>query len=187
MRTFVAIDITEPIRRQIVHLIELLKPATTRVRWTREEGLHITLKFIGHIPSEKVEEVKECLASIRMPAPLSLQLRGSGYFPSERSPRVIWLGVEAGPELAQLAVAVEESLLKLGIPKENRPFSAHLTLGRLRMPDRIVAVKELLHKRAPLELGSFTASELYLYESKLSSEGSVYRKIARFPLTGGSP
>jgi 2'-5' RNA ligase len=133
-----------------------------------------------------VDEIKTRLTSIRMTAPFQLTVRESGYFPSERSPRVIWLGVQSGQELAQLAARVEESLAGLGIAKEHRPFSAHLTLGRLRTPDRLLAVKELLSRRQPLELGSFTADEFSLYESQLSREGSVYRKIGRFPIVEGT-
>src|SRR3989304_2756462 len=96
MRTFVAIDLPAEIHRQIAQLQDLLQPTTMQVRWTRPEGLHLTLKFIGEIPPEKVEEATRRLASIRVPAPLSLQVRGSGYFPNERSPRVIWLGGEGG-------------------------------------------------------------------------------------------
>lgn len=186
MRAFLAIDIPEDIRRRIVDLLQALQPTTNIVRWTRPEGLHITLKFLGELAPEQIEAVKTQLASIRLPAPLPLQVRGAGYFPNERSPRVIWLGIAAGPELAELAGRVEENLAAVGIPREDRPLSSHLTLGRLRTPDRIPAVKELLRRREPLEFGSFTAEEFYLFESQLSPGGSTYRKIARFPLAAAS-
>lgn len=182
MRTFVAIDIPEDVRHKIVDLLQVLKPTTNSVRWTRPEGLHITLKFLGELSPERIEAVKTQLASVRLHAPLSLQISGAGYFPSEHSPRVIWLGILAGPELAELAGQVEENLAAVGIPKEDRPFSAHLTLGRLRTPDKIPVVKETLRRREPLEFGSFTAEELFLYESRLSPGGSVYHKLARFPI-----
>lgn len=185
MRTFVAIDIPEEIRRKVVDLVDGLKPATTKVRWTRPEGLHITLKFIGEIPPEKVEAVKGRLESVRSSGPVAIKVRGTGYFPSARSPQIIWVGIEAGRELSELARQVEEVLVALGIPQEDRPFSAHLTLGRLRVPDKILALQELLRHREPLEFGRFTASEFFLYESKLSSEGSHYRRLARFDFVGG--
>ncbi|MBI3895225.1 MAG: RNA 2',3'-cyclic phosphodiesterase [Acidobacteria bacterium] len=183
MRAFVAIDIPEGIRHKIANLLEALKPTTKSVRWTHPEGMHLTLKFLGELSLDQIEAVKEQLASVRLRAPLSLQVRGAGYFPSERSPRVIWLGISAGPELAELAGHIEESLATVGIPKEKRPFSAHLTLGRLQTPDKILAVKEFLQRHEPLEFGSFTAEEIFLYESRLSPKGSTYRKIARFPVT----
>jgi len=187
MRTFVAIDIPDAIRRRIVELVENLKPATNTVRWTRPEGLHITLKFIGEIAPEKVEAVKGRLQAVRSFAPFSIAIRGAGYFPNARSPRVLWLGIEAGSELPELARQIEEALAAVGIPQENRPFSAHLTLGRLRVPDKIPALQELLRRQEPLEFGDFTAREIFLYESKLSPEGSHYRKLARFEFAEGQP
>ena len=138
--------------------------------------------IVFDLPPAKVEEVKTRLASIHMPAPFPVRVQGVGYFPNERSPRVIWLGVEAGTELRELANLVEQSLQPLGFAKEDRPFSAHLTLGRLREPGKIVALQELLCQREPLARGSFIANEFFLYESKPSPNGSMYLKIARFEI-----
>jgi 2'-5' RNA ligase len=184
MRTFVAIDLPSDIRRKIAQLIAVLQPTTTDVRWTRADGLHLTLKFIGETAPEKIAGVTNCLSSIRIAAPISLAIRGAGYFPNERSPRVIWLGVETGPDLPALAAQVEEALLPLGIAKENRPFAAHLTLGRLKGPDRIPLLQEVLHRQEPLDFGAFAAEEFSLYESQPSSGGSLYRRIARFACAG---
>jgi len=186
MRTFVAIDLPAEIRRHIARLIDLLKPAAAQVRWARPEGLHVTLKFIGELAAEKVPEAASRLAAIRLPAPLSLQVRGAGYFPNARAPRVIWLGLEAGPELPALAALVEEALLPLGVPKETRPFAAHLTVGRLKVPGSVSGLQEILRKQEPLEFGAFVAEEFFLYESQLSPAGSVYRKIARFALVANN-
>ncbi|MBF8305113.1 MAG: 2'-5' ligase [Acidobacteria bacterium] len=180
MRTFVAIDLPSEIRRKVMQLIALLQPTTTHVRWARADGLHLTLKFIGEITPEKVAEVSNRLSSIRIAAPISLAIRGAGYFPHERSPRVIWLGVEAGADFPALAAQVEEALLPLGIAKENRPFAAHLTLGRLKSPDKIPLLQEVLRRQEPLDFGAFEAEEFFLYESQLAPGGSLYRRIARF-------
>ena len=178
MRTFVAIDLPAEIRRNITRVMDLLRRATTQVRWARPESLHVTLKFIGTLPAEHLPEATNRLASIRVPEPLSFQVRGAGYFPNERAPRVIWLGLESEPELSALASQVEEVLLPLGIPKAKWPFAPHLTLGRLRVPAPIPAVQEILRRQEHLDFGSFVAKEFYLYESQLASGGSVYRKIA---------
>ena len=186
MRTFVAIDLPSEIRREIARLLGLLRPAASQVRWARPENLHVTLKFIGELPTETLPEATSRLASIHLPEPFSLQVRGAGYFPNERAPRVIWLGLESGPALSALASQVEEVLHPLGIPREKRPFAPHLTLGRLKVPARIPAVQEILRRREPLDFGSFIAKEFYLYESQLASGGPVYRKIARFALVANS-
>lgn len=184
MRTFVAIDIPAEIRARIQEVIEGLRRAPSDMRWSRPDGLHITLKFLGEIPSEKVEQVKRALQSVRAAAPLAIHIAGAGFFPNERSPRVLWLGIQAGPELDQLAAAVEQSLLPLGVPKEDRPFAPHLTLGRIRANGGLASLRNLMKQREPFEMGSFTTSEFFLYESQLSTGGSIYKKIARFPLAG---
>lgn len=186
MRIFVAIDLPAEIRRNIARLTDLLKPTASQIRWTHPEGLHVTLKFIGELPAEKLPEATTRLGTIRVPGPLALQVRGVGYFPNARAPRVIWLGLDCGPDLPALAALVEEALLPLGISKGNRPFAAHLTLGRLKVPGSVSGLQELLRKREPLEFGAFVAEEFYLYESQLSPGGSVYRKIARFAFVANS-
>jgi len=190
MRTFVAIDISDEIRSKIRDLIQTLQPAAPQIRWARPEGLHVTLKFLGEVPLGKLETIQATLASVRSPVPIALRVQGAGYFPNERSPRVIWLGVDGGKELLELVEQVEENFRTLGFAREKRPFSGHLTLGRLRMPGKIVALQELLREREPLALGSFVARELFLYESKLSPGGSEYFRIARFefaPLATNRP
>jgi RNA 2',3'-cyclic 3'-phosphodiesterase len=182
MRTFVAIDIPGEIRARIQEVIEALRRAPSDVRWSRPDGLHITLKFLREIPAEKVEQVKLALQAVKVTGPLNIQIAGSGFFPNERAPRVLWLGIEAGPELARLAASVEKSLLPLGVPKEDRPFAPHLTLGRIRANNGLAALHNLLGQQEPLRMGSFTAVEFFLYESQLTSGGSEYKKIARFPL-----
>ncbi len=186
MRTFVAIDLPPAIRRNIARVMDLLRPASTQVRWVRPESLHVTMKFIGELSAEALPEVESRLAAIGAPGPVSLEVRGAGFFPNERAPRVIWLRLESGPELSALAAQVEEALLPLGIPKETRPFAPHLTLGRLKSPARIPAVHEILRQQEPLGFGSFVAKEFCAFESQLSPGGSVYRKIARFALVANS-
>jgi 2'-5' RNA ligase len=183
MRAFVAIDIPDPLRACIAALLSELRNHAPNVRWSRPEALHITLKFLGEVPQPKVGEVENCLSAVDMekPQPLEISVRGSGFFPSERVPRVVWLGIEAGPALGKLASRVEQSLLPMGFAKEDRPFSPHLTLGRIREFGQLGALREQLQRRAPLEIGSFVAQEFFLYESKPAPGGSVYRQIARFP------
>ena len=188
MRTFIAIDITAAIRESIRALLAELKQTERRIRWSRPESLHITLKFLGEVPPPKIADVKACLTSIRTPAPFSISVHGSGFFPGERSPHVIWLGVDGGKDLAALASLIEQALEPRGFSREKRPFSAHLTLGRIDGAANIDAVRELLRRKEPLALGSFAANEYFLYESTPACGGSVYTKLARFEMAaGGSP
>jgi RNA 2',3'-cyclic 3'-phosphodiesterase len=191
MRTFIAIEIPPDIRSRISQLIEDLRPAAPNVRWARTEGLHVTLKFLGEVPLPKVDTVKQALASIRGIDPFVIQIGGAGYFPTERAPRVVWLGVQAGHELTALAARVDAALGPVGFAKEDRPYKPHLTLARVQMPAKIAALQQQLRKSEPLDVGSFTATEFYLYESKTAPKGSIYSKLERFAMapvsSEGSP
>src|SRR5256885_10976876 len=129
MRIFIALDVEDSIRQRIARFMEGVRGFAPDVRWVRSESLHITLKFIGEKPPEAVEEIKRALSAIQM-GPVEIAFRGYGFFPSAKAPRVFWVGIEAGPELASLAAVIDERLSALGIPREEHSFSPHLTLAR---------------------------------------------------------
>jgi RNA 2',3'-cyclic 3'-phosphodiesterase len=192
MRIFVALDIDAEIRERIARFIAEMRALAPDVRWVPPESLHVTLKFIGEKPDLVVRQVQERLASISGPS-FDLSFRGCGFFPAAKSARVFWIGIEAGTGLAKLASQVEEALVGIGIPKEARPFSPHLTLARAgsgaprrRKDDRSNKIfatlqQKLIEMPAP-EFGTMSAREFFLYRSQLSSQGSRYTKIARFGL-----
>ena len=184
MRLFVAMDIPEDIRSSFARLVAKLRAACQNARWTRVEGLHITLKFIGETPAEKVEMVKTALAGVPSRAPFTLNFRGLGFFPNERRPRVLWAGIEANSDLSSLAAAVETALEPLGIPHEERPFSPHLTLARFDTPRGLHALHAAIEKAGTVEFGSTTAKEFHLYQSVLKRGGAEYTRLATFPLAG---
>src|ERR1700730_17408405 len=115
MRLFVAMDIPEDVRSSLAALTAKLRTACRDARWVRIEGLHITLKFIGEVSSEKAGAIKTALAILPSFTPILITFRGLGFFPNERRPRVLWAGIEASSELAALAAAVEAALDPLGI------------------------------------------------------------------------
>ncbi|HKU25147.1 MAG TPA: RNA 2',3'-cyclic phosphodiesterase, partial [Candidatus Sulfotelmatobacter sp.] len=129
MRLFVALDIDAEIRERLARFADGLRQFAPDARWVKEESLHITLKFIGEWPEPEVDRIKGELAGVAGQAAV-IQFKGYGFFPSTKSARVFWVGLEAGPELVALAAAVEEKLQVLGIAKEERKFSPHLTLAR---------------------------------------------------------
>jgi 2'-5' RNA ligase len=193
MRVFVGIDIEPAIRERIARFMEGVREFAPDVRWLRAESLHVTLKFIGEAPTERVEEIKKTLAGIPVPE-TSIRFAEVGYFPTPRSARVFWIGVHAGPELARLAADIEQSLVPLGITAEKREFSPHLTLARAgsgtpaRRPEdranrRFQRLQERLAALPAPDFGTMTAREFFLYESMLSPKGAQYSKLARF----GSP
>ena len=194
MRLFVALDLTAEIRECIHRFIEQMRPLAPPVRWVGAESLHVTLKFIGEVPDTKVEAAESTLAQVSG-ANFSVSFRGCGFFPTAKSARVFWVGIEAGPELAKLAADIETALEPLGIAREKRGFNPHLTLARFiggsgtaarRRDDKqnrdFVRVQEHLTKIAPPRFGLMTTREFFLYRSQLSSQGSRYSKLVRFPL-----
>jgi len=135
MRTFVAIDIDEPIRRRLTDFLEAVQGWAPDARWVRPESLHLTLKFIGEIDPGRLEECCQALAGLEA-SPFDLAFRSYGFFPGERSARVFWIGVEGGEQVGALAGALDHALAPLGIAPEKRAYSPHLTLARAEAPRR---------------------------------------------------
>jgi 2'-5' RNA ligase len=194
MRLFIALDIDDAIRERIIRFVDGVSSLAPDARWAKPESLHVTLKFIGEQPEPAVERIKDALATVSA-SPADIHFRGYGFFPTAKSARVFWIGLEAGPQLAALAAAIDEKMAALGIPKEERAFSPHLTLARGRggsgSPRRNKAdgpnrtFHRLQEKLAPLadpEFGAMTPREFFLYQSHLSPKGSKYTKLAAFDL-----
>lgn len=195
MRIFIALDIDDAIRQRIARFVDGVREFAPEARWVRPESMHITLKFIGEKPATQVEQVKNRLRDLPG-SPVNIALRGYGFFPTPRSARVFWVGIEAEHELEGLAAAVDHAMTTLQVPKEDHPFSPHLTLaragGRTGSPRRQktdspnTGFKRLQEKLAALpqpDFGAMTAREFCLYESKLGPGGSKYTKLETFPLS----
>ena len=194
MRIFIALDIDDTIRERIQRFMEGVRGFAPGARWVRPESLHVTLKFIGEKPAESVEEIKRTLTTVQSSS-FDLTFRAYGFFPTVKSARVFWVGIESGPQLATLAKTVDEVVSSLGVPKEDHEFSPHLTLARgggrsgapgWRKGDAANRNFQVLQQKlsalpAP-EFGTMTAREFFLYESKIMRGGSQYTKLARFPL-----
>ncbi|MFZ3342338.1 MAG: RNA 2',3'-cyclic phosphodiesterase [Terriglobales bacterium] len=194
MRIFIGIDLDEGIRGRIARFVEGTSGFAPDARWVRPDSLHITLKFIGEQKAEQVDAITRQLRTIES-APFEIQVSGYGFFPTAKSPRVFWIGVHAGPQLAQLAAKIDAAVADLGIPPEGRPYSPHLTLaragGRSGDPkqcksDRPNSIFAVLQKRlaamGELDFGTMTADKVILYQSQLSPAGSKYTKLERFPM-----
>lgn len=181
MRAFIAIDLPESIQAALGQQQAVVRAACPDARWTRPEGIHLTLKFLGEISDNQVRQVTEALAGLTRFASFSVAVKGFGFFPDARRPRVFWVGLEAPPALGELADQVESCMEKLGFAREERSLTPHLTLARFKVPRPQPALQALLAQRGELSLGRFEVSEFFLFESKLSPHGAEYRKIARFP------
>jgi 2'-5' RNA ligase len=181
----VALDLAEDVRRAVARAQAALRTAAgaADVRWTPVDQLHVTLKFLGEVAAERLAEIEKATAAAAAGhAPPSLVARGMGGFPSARRPRVVWAGLVAGPELAALAASVERELAALGIPPENRPFRAHVTLGRVRSATRLGRLATAIEAAADTRFGAWTPTELTLYQSRLRPSGAVHEPLAHLPL-----
>lgn len=194
MRLFIALDIDDAIRERITRFTEGVRNFAPDARWVKPDSMHVTLKFLGELPDASVGQTREVLNGVAGTAP-EIHFRGYGFFPTAKSARVFWIGMEADPELAALASAIDDKMPSLGIAKEERPFSPHLTLARAgggsgvprwRTGDRPNRVFEVLQRKLdpfpPPELGAMTPQEFFLYQSQLSPKGSTYTKVAKFSL-----
>ncbi|MGB9071760.1 MAG: RNA 2',3'-cyclic phosphodiesterase [Terriglobales bacterium] len=194
MRIFVGIDLESGIRASIARFLDGVCGFAPDVRWVRPESLHLTLKFIGEQKPDRVEAIQERLRGVQGAA-VELRFAGYGFFPTPKAPRVFWIGIEAGPRLAELAANIDAAVAELGIPREDRPFSPHLTLARggsgsgsprRRKGDGPSLTFAVLEKRlaamSALDFGTMTAREFFLYQSQLSPGGAKYTKLQRFAL-----
>jgi 2'-5' RNA ligase len=192
MRLFIALDIDDAIRERIARFMEGVRGFAPNARWVNPESLHVTLKFIGEQPESAVEPIKQALESVRA-ATMEIQFRSYGFFPTAKSARVFWIGIDAAPQLAALAAAIDENTAELGMLREERAFSPHLTLARggggpgsPRWQKGDAPNDNFQHLQAKLaalsmpEFGTMTAREFFLYQSQLSPKGSKYTKLAGF-------
>jgi RNA 2',3'-cyclic 3'-phosphodiesterase len=192
MRIFVGIDLESEIRTTIARFLDGVRGFAPEVRWVHPESLHITLKFIGEQKPERVEAIQERLRNVEGAA-VEIRFAGYGCFPTAKAPRVFWIGIQSGPALATLAANIDTAVAELGIPREDRPFSPHLTLARTgsgsprwRKGESPSSTFAVLDKRlaamSALDFGTMTAREFYLYQSQLARGGAKYTKLQRFAL-----
>ena len=180
MRLFVAIDLPAEVIANLERLVNRLRPLA-RISWTRPETWHLTTKFIGEWPEGRVAEVEAALRALPGREPIPVEVRGLGFFPNARAPRVFWAGIEAPPGLAQLARETEQALIPLGVAEEKRPYSAHLTLARIKEPVPLEGFHQAIAKLPSTEFGACTADRFCLYQSRLQPGGAVYTRLAEFP------
>ena len=181
MRLFTGLDLPAEVLHGLERLIETLGPAA-RIQWSPAANLHITTKFIGDWPEGRLDELRSALAGLPSRPPLEIGIRDLGFFPNPRAPRVFWCGIEAAG-LAPLAAETDRATSALGIAAETRPFSPHLTLARIKDRLNFEPLQQRIAALPSRDFGRFAANSFFLYHSRLSPGGSVYTKLAEFPLS----
>ena len=185
MRLFAAVEVPQAVREVLAAGLGRLKADQPPARWVRVEGIHVTLKFLGEQPEEIVGSLDRVLLPLLAPLPpVNVGLGGGGFFPHDRRPRVAWVGGDA-PGLERWAAAVEEGAASLGVPRDPRPFSLHLTLARLDRPWGVQAVEHFRVQVRKWRLPEFTPREIVLFRSELGPAGATYTALRRWP--AGAP
>lgn len=184
IRAFIAIEIPDEIREKISDLQSSLKNLGGRISWTKPKNIHLTLKFLGDTDEMLIDEIASELnkiaASINQ---FQIHVEEIGAFPNFRRPRVLWIGAKSeNEELNSLAQQIENSMETLGLKKEARKFSGHLTLGRIKDSTGIQPVMDRLQKNQNFEAGLFHVKEFFLIKSELHPAGSIYTKLKNFEL-----
>lgn len=184
IRLFVAVQVPEELRAQLDDSLADLKTSFRNARWVAPENQHLTLKFLGWAPADRADAIAStCRAVAASRAPARMSLTELGAFPSTRRVRVLWVGID-DPEglLARLATDLDGAFESLGFPSEGRPYTAHLTIARFKLP---VPLKGGFPERRAPAHEPFEVHSIELFRSHLSPKGARYEVVESFPL--GSP
>jgi RNA 2',3'-cyclic 3'-phosphodiesterase len=188
IRAFIAIELPKQIHQHLDQVISQLKNRLvgSPIRWVPAENIHLTLKFLGEVSTTNVEILEKLLrAEAAGCSHFEISVGGLGAFPNTHNPRVIWVGVEAPSDLTGLQRLIEAATERLGYLKEDRPFSAHLTLGRVSRnatPREARLIGEALEATKVGFLGAAHIGMVHLFKSDLCPTGSIYSKIFTAPL-----
>ena len=182
MRLFAALAISTDVRKSLESLIRELREADPNPKWVNPDNLHVTLKFIGEVVPEKVMEIGDALASVRVQQQVIAEFRGIGFFPDPRRASVAWVGIQPADVLSALAVEVNRVLVLAGIPREEKPFVPHLTIARFKEARLSTVLRAEIEKRKSREFGTLATSEFHLIESKHKSAGAEYTTLRSFRL-----
>jgi RNA 2',3'-cyclic 3'-phosphodiesterase len=184
MRTFIAIEIPAEIKKEMAEVQGRLKGPGVDAGWTRPEGIHLTLKFLGEIDEQRIPDIMNALTrAANGMGRLHLEIVGTGAFPNPKNARVVWIGVAGDIEkLATLQSSIEEAMAGLGMEREERRFTPHLTLGRIKYIRSRDAWVNALDALKDIRLAGFDVNAVSLMKSELKRSGAVYTEIGSVEL-----
>ncbi len=177
IRAFVALDLPPAVKASLADL----QAGVPGARWTDPADLHLTLRFVGEVPEDRLEELHEALDEIRAPA-FDLALEGVGQFGEGARARLLWAGVAPAPALSHLRAKVESAVVRAGEPPETRRFTPHVTLARLDRSVRPDRIGRFIEANAPWRAGPVRIDRFVLYESRPGSGRPHYRPLQDYPL-----
>ncbi len=184
-RLFFAVDLPEATLASAEDLVATFGIPSSHVRWVRIRNLHISLKFLGDVETGVIPELcQRARETVSAFGPMRLTIEGMGLFPNHTKPRVVWFGVGGDTrEFARLESELAKNIESLGFPADERPFTAHLTIGRVKSDSARGELIRLVHKNHEVMIGDAPVDTVCLYESRLSPGGSIYTRVESFPLS----
>jgi RNA 2',3'-cyclic 3'-phosphodiesterase len=180
MRLFVALAVPAEVRENLALLIRDLKSMDSHPKWINPDNLHVTLKFVGEVAPQKALEIGDALAGARTQRQLIAEFRGIGFFPDERRPSVVWVGIQPSDMLSTLAAEVSRVLAIVAVAREEKAFLPHLTIARFKEMRLSACLRDEIEKRKSSAFGTLAANEFHLIESKLKSSGAEYTTLRSF-------
>jgi 2'-5' RNA ligase len=183
LRSFIAIELPEPVRTALSELQNKFKECGADVRWVRPEGIHLTLKFLGDVKEQDVDSIVKLIeGTCRKYKAFNLEIAGAGVFPNKRSPRVLWVGINGNGTFKALQNEIDDTMSSMGYEKENRKFIPHLTLGRFRSFKGMDELMEKVELHRDSILGSADVNKISLMKSDLGPAGAKYTRVAEIAL-----
>ena len=184
IRTFIAIEIPLLIKNKIADFQRILMQEDTKVKWVKLESMHITLKFLGEIDKNLIDDLNnEILVSVKNFDPFQININETGVFPNFKKPKIIWLGIKSTNNiLISLATQIDNNINNLGFPKEKRTFKAHITLGRIKDLYNIDTLIKKLEQNSNFDGGIFTVKNIIIMQSELKPTGAVYTPLRKITI-----
>lgn len=184
MRTFIAIEIPNEIKRRMAEVQAGLRKADVDASWPRPEGIHLTLKFLGEVPESQVPDITTALhSSVQGMHPFRIEIAGAGAFPNARNARVVWIGVSGEIEkLNVLQAAVEAAMVRIGMERDEKAFRPHLTLARIKYVRSRQGLLAALEQVKDIRLPGLEVTAVSLMKSELKRTGAEYTEVAKIEL-----
>ncbi|MFH1868524.1 MAG: RNA 2',3'-cyclic phosphodiesterase [Candidatus Omnitrophota bacterium] len=185
MRTFIAIALTEEAHEELSSLQDSLRKSGADIKWVKPDHIHLTLKFLGEIDEEQAAEIKASIdETVKNQKPFDIHLAKIGAFPRIAFPKIVWVGIDEGSQgCMALAKSVEEAMQRLGFEKEKRPFSPHLTLGRVRSLKNNSQLTSAVEKEKDFSSQTkVSINKITLFQSTLTPKGPIYTPLKEFSL-----
>jgi RNA 2',3'-cyclic 3'-phosphodiesterase len=187
IRAFIAIRVSPEVQSSIENAIAKLRASDDGIKWASSENLHLTLKFLG--PAVLIEKIHSLDRELKVVAAeteaFEVEATGVGGFPNLERPRVLWIGL-ASDALIDLAHRIEAAAERCGFPREDRAFNPHLTISRLKTPRLPSETRANIESARERKFGTSTIREMTLYRSLVTSKGSIYEVLSKFPFNSPS-